>query len=580
MRIANQTDTHAYVAVYHQRASILVRATEPLFLPSDNAVRTQLPSARFLYSRVLCAAESPQLLPLETSVITSQFLAPPLRIGLWQADDITLYTDGGTHRLTATQTWLNYQTHQAAYHEHTSTYTYAATPATVTNTLPHDDAQFLLDRLAHAHHAQQSYCNKELERPLRIALCVSGGGFRAMLATMGLLSGLEQLGLLDCVVTAAGLSGGTWALLPWIASGQPATAYATHLASRLKKGLMHHLSNQYSDLAVIKKEKQLCGLPVSGIDLYGIGIAHTLLKPLVLNYKTTTFADLANMTEPTRHPYPLCTAVTRHAPHSPYTWVTFSPFSVCQQASSLYIPSWALSRTFRAGDSTNSTPPPLLGYCLGIFGSSFSISLRDALERAPEAFQRIAQAVLPSSWHEQLTQAQWANAKLTAAYLPNFLYQHDAAPNAHDEWLCLVDGGYLNNLPLQPLVASSKEPFDIIIALDSRRERDHRIQTALQAHIDTTAAGARIAPFSGEAIANRTISLFQAGEDHDTTVVYLTLEPDATFEDPSFNATIQNCYMTPNLFYSPSQATKLVNFMSHVVTSNKAVFDAAIMAHS
>lgn len=92
MRIANKTDAPAYVAIYHQSASSLLRATQPLLLPADNAVRTALPSARLLHSRVLCIASSPALLPEQTSTTSHHFLTAPLRIGLWQADDVTLYT--------------------------------------------------------------------------------------------------------------------------------------------------------------------------------------------------------------------------------------------------------------------------------------------------------------------------------------------------------------------------------------------------------------------------------------------------------------------------------------------------------
>lgn len=579
MRIANKTDAPAYVAIYHQSASSLLRATQPLLLPADNAVRTALPSARLLHSRVLCIASSPALLPEQTSTTSHHFLTAPLRIGLWQADDVTLYTHTTTH-LCATSEWHTHVAQQEAYKKHTSTFAYADLPATVQTELPSDDQQFLTERLDHVHQSQEEYFGETREKPLRIGICASGGGFRAMLATIGLLRGLQQLKLLSCVLTIAGLSGGTWAMLPWITSGQEPAAYTSQLVTRLKSGIMHHLSDQYKDLAAIKKDKQLCGLPVSGIDLYGIGIAHTLLKPLDIDYRTTTLTDMCNLLEPTRHPYPLSTAVTRHAPHTPYSWVTFSPFSICQQASNTYIPSWSLGRTFLAGASTNSTPPPLLGYCLGVFGSSFSISVRDALERAPEAIQRIAQAVLPTSWHEQLTQTQWANTKLTAAYLPNFNYQYEDAPNTTDEWLCLVDGGYLNNLPLQPLVASSEEPFDIIIVMDSKRESAHRQDGAQKAHAAAVATGARLAPLSTIAVQERSISLFQAGKDHDTTLVYLTLEPDPTFADETFNATTKTCYMTPNLFYNTTQATQLADFVTHVVTSNKAVFDAALMAHS
>lgn len=49
----------------------------------------------------------------------------------------------------------------------------------------------------------------------RIQICASGGGYRAMIATLGALIGLEECGVLDTVTSIAGLSGSTWAMAGW-----------------------------------------------------------------------------------------------------------------------------------------------------------------------------------------------------------------------------------------------------------------------------------------------------------------------------------------------------------------------------
>ena len=55
----------------------------------------------------------------------------------------------------------------------------------------------------------------EIEDVPRVALCASGGGYRAMFSTLGFLRGLDQIGCLDGVAYAAGVSGSTWALSQW-----------------------------------------------------------------------------------------------------------------------------------------------------------------------------------------------------------------------------------------------------------------------------------------------------------------------------------------------------------------------------
>src|SRR5690606_34383497 len=67
----------------------------------------------------------------------------------------------------------------------------------------------------------------------RIHVCASGGGYRAMVATLGALIGMEEPGLLDCVSTIAGLSGSTWAMASWYSGGKTLTETRDALANKL-----------------------------------------------------------------------------------------------------------------------------------------------------------------------------------------------------------------------------------------------------------------------------------------------------------------------------------------------------------
>jgi hypothetical protein len=48
-----------------------------------------------------------------------------------------------------------------------------------------------------------------------VGLCLSGGGTRALCAAIGYMRGLQELGLLERVRYTAGVSGGSWALVPY-----------------------------------------------------------------------------------------------------------------------------------------------------------------------------------------------------------------------------------------------------------------------------------------------------------------------------------------------------------------------------
>jgi len=49
----------------------------------------------------------------------------------------------------------------------------------------------------------------------RIATCFSGGGFRAMIATLGFWQGMSDAGMVDSILYSANLSGSTWCTIPW-----------------------------------------------------------------------------------------------------------------------------------------------------------------------------------------------------------------------------------------------------------------------------------------------------------------------------------------------------------------------------
>jgi hypothetical protein len=55
-------------------------------------------------------------------------------------------------------------------------------------------------------------------RAVRVALCFSGGGHRALIGTVGFLDACKRVGLLDGTLHIAGLSGSAWAVATWAAA--------------------------------------------------------------------------------------------------------------------------------------------------------------------------------------------------------------------------------------------------------------------------------------------------------------------------------------------------------------------------
>lgn len=96
-----------------------------------------------------------------------------------------------------------------------------------TTTLSNEEQTFIDARLQHIaryFHATKKFSNKEILNTInpsnlntvpRIAVCASGGGFRAMIATMGFWDGMKHAGLDNLIVMTSCLSGSTWFTMPW-----------------------------------------------------------------------------------------------------------------------------------------------------------------------------------------------------------------------------------------------------------------------------------------------------------------------------------------------------------------------------
>lgn len=208
----------------------------------------------------------------------------------------------------------------------------------------------------------------------------------------------------------------------------------------------------------------------------------------------------------------------------------------------------------------------MLGYFLGMFGSAFSVSFRDALERAPDFLGEFANKIISEDLHRSITQADWANKKISPACLPNFAYAYEGAQHNEEQELAIFDGVYKNNLPLLPLLRHHDGELEAIIILDSQRIKANRSKNAQRAWDACGAHGFKLPPLATEEIENNSLIIMK--EPGAPTIIYVTLEPDLSY-DPIFNPTIDPVYATPNFYYPPAAYAKLVGMMYHVATTNK-----------
>jgi hypothetical protein len=171
--------------------------------------------------------------------------------------------------------------HYLSNHEHSKKVAYVRNAE---NFLCEQEAVFLRNRYEYS----KPHIEKLLKMPLdqnrlpRIALVCSGGGLRALYSTCGFISGLEHNGLLNTITYCSALSGSTWAVAPWVASGMSPKNFSQKLIAHLSEGINHlNDEKEISQTVDVLTTKVLAGNYISLIDIYGAIIANNVLKPFV-----------------------------------------------------------------------------------------------------------------------------------------------------------------------------------------------------------------------------------------------------------------------------------------------------------
>ena len=278
-----------------------------------------------------------------------------------------------------------------------------------------EEDTFRAARLAHVARSLDAVLGKEnaLENNLHVptvAICASGGGWRAMLATGGFYEGLGDL--VNVVTYASCLSGSSWYTVPR-ALGIPAQAlkegYIKHSLvpvdfslsnlNALKKNPLvmpqsgtfpetfQHQGRTYSKNYFDEKETLsanimrdfLGGFPLSAISLYGGFLAHLILAPcddpeIYDRYKESglplqarqqlTFSQTKFFVESnncSQFPLPIATMVSpisvnqakRQKTKEQYLWAEVTPYEVgfdyytsSGVLTGAYVPTWASGRSY------------------------------------------------------------------------------------------------------------------------------------------------------------------------------------------------------------------------------------------
>lgn len=213
-----------------------------------------------------------------------------------------------------------------------------------------------------------------------IGLCMSGGGYRAMLSSLGFASAIAQMGIFDMATYNVGLSGSSWHLsklmlmaLKRAREANPVdfkalTSDIIERAQRIVLPDIRSLSNIAHLLSPLVG-KYVYGQIITPTDLYGILLGASLLGLGTKEYEKTRFSSFASVTDSGAIPMPIGTAVSKTNAH----WFEFTPYRSGSPDLGTFIESYGLGRKFSGGKSVDTAPEASLHNMMAIMGSAFSI---------------------------------------------------------------------------------------------------------------------------------------------------------------------------------------------------------------
>jgi phospholipase A2 len=426
---------------------------------------------------------------------------------------------------------------------------------------------FRAQRTAYIHYGLQQLLGHEVapEHVPTIALCCSGGGYRAMLLTLGFLKGLEDVGLLDCTMYMTGLSGSSWAMAPWVACRKSLDEYLATLPEKLAHGL--EAVKNPSQLETIAKQiitKAVYKQHVSLIDIYGTTLANTLLDDFGDYRLNVTLSQTHAHIADGSWPMPIYTAVTPNV--EPYEWFEFTPFEMGSSYTRAYIPIWSFGREFHNGASVNKAPEQPLGYMMGIFGSAFEFDIEDAVRQTADSINQHIASMSSEVGHiataliNDIVNSPLDNIRLAPSSLPNFTYQATSCPLHHDEHLTLIDAGIHFNIPFPPVLRAERA-VDIIIVCDASADivgcpNLHWTQEYMERH------NLKFPPIDFDTADKQVMSIFR--DEHDQTCPIVIYFP--RIKNPDYSTTFdpETCLKeycaTTNFTFDSEQIIEIMGF--------------------
>ncbi|KAH0501373.1 Cytosolic phospholipase A2 gamma [Microtus ochrogaster] len=201
-----------------------------------------------------------------------------------------------------------------------------------------------------------------------IAVLGSGGGLRAHIACLGVLSEMKELGLLDAVTYLAGVSGSTWALSSFYNNNGNMEGMEEELKQRYEENRWHFGENLEKAIQASKKKNY------SLTDFW----AYLVVSRQTRELQNSNLSSIKKHVEEGLLPYPIFAAIdgdlqpdwrTRKTRKS---WFEFTPHHAGYPAIGAYVPITQFGSRFKNGKLVRSEPEGDLNYLRGLWGSAIA----------------------------------------------------------------------------------------------------------------------------------------------------------------------------------------------------------------
>lgn len=383
------------------------------------------------------------------------------------------------------------------------------------------------------------------ETPM-VSLVCSGGGYRAMISTAAFFKALEEIGVLDASLYAAGLSGSTWTLASWLSQDFSLEELRVFLRKQVATHIKDHPIS-FSRLAMNLGRKYYYGQPITLADIWGYLVGRVIFADIKDGAFEAKLSQLASKVQDGKKVFPLFTSVLSDA--SPYEWMDFSPYEVGSDFLNAWVSPDCFGKKFSKGSTSDNAPEPSFSYLTGMFGSAYAVSVWDILLRLKERVDTWGKHKDGRSFFA-FDILNLLDSRLSPARVNGFTRKLAGCSFSGKKHFELVDGGMDFNLPFPSVL---RRLPDIMLVCDvSGDSVDANIARALEhAQHYAKRKGFKFPKIEIKDLGAKTIDVFYDKHDPECPiVVYCPNKID---------------FSTLKLQYSGEEFDKLYNYMHNAV---------------